>query len=347
MASRFPKLLILPLALLCACGDEPVAGGSGTDAGNALTVTARAADGLPVAGATVELWPASQVPGAQGTAPRFAGTTAQDGRASFAVDTGSWSVLVRRGGAAFRMLARRGTPVEDTLRPMAKLTGIVANATGGRIALPGLGRSVAYGADGRFVLDSLPSGPVDYVVFEGATLIEGSASLGAGAVSELVVPAGTSLGADTIEPTYLATLPLSLGGNALLDTGSFAVAFSMERATTLGTSWLFGWTSPSGKGLRLGCAGAGTLLLEVDGALRRIEGLPLDAAPLQMGIGWDGKALEVRLYGELLLSLTTAALANRTGWTDPVIAPSGVSTLGHLALKTGAADSAWFASQLR
>lgn len=333
------SLLLGALLCLCACGEDPVAGGSGTDAGNALTVTARAQDGSAVAGAQVEVWPADEVPAAQGNPPTWSGTTDGQGTARAVVGSGRWSVLVRTGAGAFRKVLASGESASDTLRSYAVLTGFVKDAAGGRLALAGLGRSVPCDSTGFFRADSLPSGALAWVAYGKTSSLAGSAVLLPG---KTVVrdTAATTVVVDTLVNAVSGTLVI--GKARLGDTGAFAVAMQGGRSDTLGGAWLFSWTSPSGKGIRVGMAGPDTLVLELDGTARKIAGFPLATAPLRLGLRWSGSAWQVWLDGELALDLTSASGTDRSAWTDPVLGELGMARIDWAAFEKGAVPDAWF-----
>jgi len=336
---------------LAACGPSdpsPVAGGSGTEAENALTVTARAQGGAAVAGALVEVWPASQVPAAGGTSPTLRDTTDSQGRSVLTLPDGNWSVLVRKGSYAFRGLASRTGSLQDTLRPMARLVGMLTGGAGKRVSLVGLGATVVCGSDGSFALDSLPSGAVTLAVEGSAAqgslvLAPGANQLTLGNAASLPVRLETVV-SDSLVVPQTATGPLVLAHAVLRDTGAFAVALRYARTDTTGTATLFDWTDGASSGVRLGWAGADTLVLEVDGKSRKIAGIALDTGIQQMGLAWTGSAWEVWLAGDLVVSLTSSSGSDRKAWTDPVLAGAGVSRLAWLAVRAAAVPSGWFAT---
>lgn len=348
----FRKLLgLLAATSLVACGSSDpsrVAGGSGTEAENALTVSARANGGAAAAGASVEVWPAGQVSASAGTAPILRDTTDAQGRAVLSLPVGEWSVLVRKGSNAFRGLASRTGGLQDTLRPMARLVGVLAGGAGKRVALVGLGRSVVCGADGSFALDSLPSGPLTLAVEGQAaqgslTLIPGANQLTLGNAASLPVRL-ESVVSDSILVPRTGTGPVVLAHAVLRDTGAFAVALCYARTDTTGTATLFDWTDGASSGVTLGWAGADTLVLQVDGKVRKIAGIALDSGIQQMGLAWTGSAFEVWLAGDLVASLTGSGGIDRKAWTDPVLAGTGVSRLQWLTVRAGAVPSGWFAT---
>jgi len=340
-----PALVLLgclPL-LSCSGGADSLAGGSGTGAGNALTVTARGLDGSPVAGAQVELRPAGQVPPPEGSAPVLAGTTAADGRITFATDTGAWSVLVRHGGRAFHQVARSGE-VADTLRPLSVLTGFVKQAAGGRVALPGLGRSAACDSTGFFRLDSLPSGSLDWLALgAGGTALPGSSRL---------LPGQTSVPNASDSPIAVDTLlraipPASALDRTLLgDTGAFALVLQARRTDTLSDAWFVAWTSGTGRGVRVGLTTPDTLKLELDSTTYQAPGYRLGAGPTLVGLRWTGTGWEVWIDGVQAIKSAMATGTDRKAWTAPVLGPQGVKSIEWAALRKGLVPDAWFGQSL-
>ncbi|MEN9355435.1 MAG: hypothetical protein RL318_2760 [Fibrobacterota bacterium] len=337
-------LLVSLLFLSCSDGVNSVAGGSGTGAGNALTVTARAADGATVAGAIVELWPAGQVPPDQGSAPAMSGTTAPDGTISFAVDTGAWSILVRRADAAFHLVSRGGASVSGTLRAISSLTGFVAGAEGGRVALPGLGRSVRCDSTGFFRLDSLPSGTLDWIaVGIGGTTVAGSSTLLPGQT----MVASASGGAIAVD-TLLRGIPVGTGFARGLpgDTGAFALAMQVRPSDTASTSWFLEWTSGTGRGVRLGLAAPDTLMLELDSTTYMAAGYRLGEGPSRVGLRWTGSGWEVWIDGKQAIKAAMATGTDRRTWTEPVLGGRGTKAIDWLVLRKGLVPDAWFGPSL-
>ncbi|MEK7394562.1 MAG: hypothetical protein AAB214_18545, partial [Fibrobacterota bacterium] len=113
--------------LLASCAETQVAGGSGSEAGNALKVAAVAPDGTPVTGARIEIRPAES----SSSVSTFSDTTGSDGSAVLKIPNGTWSVLVRKGDLAYWRLSDGSSPVGDTLRPTTRLSGIVDGGSGG------------------------------------------------------------------------------------------------------------------------------------------------------------------------------------------------------------------------
>lgn len=342
-----PHLASLPLLALAACGSS-LAGGSGTETGNALTVLARTALGAPAVGAIVEAWPAEQIPATQGTAPTSRDTTDATGAAKLELSEGSWSVLVRQGGAAFQLRTQAEGEVIDTLRPMAHLSGTIQGGSGARIALIGLGRSVSCDSNGFFQLDSLPSGTLSLAVVRSGIAVASEVSLPAGGASSILIQDSAAKG-DSVVTTYTrdslagSSLPYSLAKASLGDTGAFALAAQLTRDPAVDTAWMLSWTGNSGNGIRLGWFGSDTLALEVDGTLHKIAGIAFGSAPRTAGLVWTGSHLEAYLDTGRIVSLTTASPASRSSWSDPIIGASGISAAAWVATKRGVLPEGWFA----
>jgi len=335
-------LACLPL-LSCSDGADSLAGGSGTGAGNALTVTALDLDGSVVAGAQVELRPAGQIPPPEGSAPMFSGTTTSDGRITFATDTGTWSVQVRHGGRAFHRVAREGE-VADTLRPMSILTGFLKPAAGGRVALPGLGRSAPCDSAGFFRLDSLPSGNLDWIAFEASGIpLSGTSRLVPG---QTTVP-NTSNSPIAVD-TLLRALPPATGFDRGLlgDTGAFALVLQARRTDTLSDAWFLAWTSGTGRGVRVGLAAPDTLKLEVDSTTYQAPGYRLGAVPTLVGLRWTATGWEVWIDGIQAIRSSMVSGTDRKPWTSPVLGPQGVHSIDWLATRKGLVPDAWFRQSL-
>ena len=338
---------LLPLLALAACGGS-LAGGSGTETGNALTVLARTASGTPAAGAIVEAWPAEQIPAAQGTIPTSRDTTDATGTAKLELSAGSWSVLVHQGATAFRLRTQAEGEVIDTLRSMARLSGTIQGGGGARIALVGLGRSVLCDSNGLFLLDSLPSGPLSLAVVRSGISLASEVTLPAGGASSVLIQDAAIKG-DTVVATYtrdsLASTPLpySLSKASLGDTGIFAMAVRLTRSPTADTAWMLSWTGSSTSGVRLGWFGTDTLALDIDGTLHKIAGIAFGNAPRTVSFVWTGSRLEAYLDTGRVVSLTTTSPANRASWSAPVIGVRGISVAAWVATRRGVLPDGWFA----
>jgi len=346
-ASRNLWWLLGALALAGCGASEDVAGGSGTEAENALTVSARSQDGAVVAGAQVSAWPAGQVAALGGTVPAARGITNAAGEARLTLPTGEWSVLVRSGGTAYWRLSTGSGTIRDTLRPMAYLTGTVLSGAGSLVSLAGLGTTVACDSAGNFRFDSLPSGALPLVVQRAGKRIAKLVMLAPGASVRTTVPRDTvvPLASDTLVPTAGSTAKVVFADALLGDTGSFAVAMRVQRASLTDTAWVFAWGDGASSGVRLGWAGGDTMLLAVQGrSLIAVQGIPLGSTPELVGLSWRDGALEIYLGTDLVTSLTTAVPADRVQWTGlPTAGEKGVSAVTGLFTKSGELSPDWFA----
>lgn len=152
-------LSILAVGLLAACGSDRSAGGTtGTEAGNALAVTLTLPGGAPAARASVVLRPSDAVD-PSGAARWIRGKADENGRLDLRFGDGAWTLEARCD--AFALVADipggSDTSIHASLHGIRTLRGMVLGSAAGRIALPGLGRSVALDADGSFRIDSLPA----------------------------------------------------------------------------------------------------------------------------------------------------------------------------------------------
>lgn len=346
MLSR-PHLALLPLLALAACGGS-LAGGSGTETGNALTVLARTTSGSPAVGAAVEAWPEEQIPAAQGTLSTSRDTTDATGTAKLELSAGSWSVLVRQGATAFQLRSQAEGEIIDTLRPMAHLSGTIQGGGGARIALVGLGRSVLCDSNGVFRLDSLPPGTLTLAVLRSGSAVTSEVTLPAGGASSILIQDATTK-EDSVVATYtrdsLASnaLPYSLTKASLGDTGAFALAARLTRDPAADTAWMLSWTESPSSGVRLGWLGTDTLALEVNGTLRKVAGIAFGSVPRTVGLVWTGSHLEAYLDTGRVVSLATTSLIERTSWSAPVIGARGISAAAWVATRQGALPDGWFA----
>jgi hypothetical protein len=346
-ASRNLWWLLGALALAGCGASEDVAGGSGTEAENALTVSARSQDGAAVAGAQVSAWPAGQVAALGGTAPTAHGITDAAGEARLILPAGEWSVLVRNGGTAYWRLCTGSGRIQDTLRPMANLTGTVVGGAGSLASLAGLGATVACDSVGNFHFDSLPSGALSLVVQQAGKRIATLVRLAPGASVQTTVPRDTivPLASDTLVPTVGTSATISFASTRLGDSGNFAVAMRVQRIAVTDTAWVFSWGDGVTKGVRLGWVGSDTMLLAVQGrSLIAIQGIPLGLTSELVGLSWRDGALEVYLGTDLVTSLTTTVPTDRSQWGSfPIVGEKGISVVTGLFTKNGELSPDWFA----
>lgn len=160
--------MVAVAAVLAGCGNDPSEqGGAGTDAGNALTVLARATDGSIVPGASVEVRSENELPDS-GSAAAFSARTGLDGTAVLHLPSGSWSVLVRHGAlVSWNTHVGATGRVTSRLDSMAFLRGEIRRSAGMRVAFRGLGFWARCDGMGTFELDSMPSGLVPMVLVHG------------------------------------------------------------------------------------------------------------------------------------------------------------------------------------
>lgn len=346
---RFPLATFAVCLVLWACGGDPgsVAGGSGTDAGNALDVVALEPTGAPASRALVEVWPEEFVPTSESALPVATSTTGTDGTTRLQLLPGRWSILVRKGGTAWRRVVAVGDTARDTLRPMASLEGEVLGGGGLLVAVQGLGRAVRCDPSGRFAFDSLPSGRHVVVVRSTKGDISRVVQLAPSETVLTILPSDTLRlePRDTLETSLPAsTLPLASPSARLGSSGSFAAAARLRRASTRDSATIFSWSSSGDEGLRLGWKGLDTLRLDVPGRSPiEIAGLPLDSGSHLIGIGWTSGTLGIWLDAELVLSLSTQAVSDRSGWSSTFAwGSNGVGSLEGIFHKTGEVPSDWF-----
>lgn len=347
--TRTPLATFAVCLVMWACGGDPgsVAGGSGTDAGNALDVVALEPSGAPAARALVEVWPEEFVPTSEIALPIATATTGTDGTTRLRLPPGRWSILVRKGGTAWRRVVAVGDTARDTLRPMSSLEGDVLGGGGLLVALQGFGRAVRCDHSGRFAFDSLPSGRHVLVVRSSKVEITKVVRLAPSETSLTILPSDTLRlePRDTLETSIAtSTLPLAAPSARLGSSGPFAAAALFRRASTRDSATIFSWSSTGDDRLRLGWKGLDTLRLEVPGLSPiEIAGLPLDSGSHLVGIGWTSGSLGIWLDADLVLSLTTQAVSDRSGWS-PTFAwgSDGVVSLEGYFHKTGEVPSDWF-----
>jgi hypothetical protein len=340
---------MLVALLFAGCGESPVAqGGSGTDAGNALTVLARTHDGSAAKGARVEIWPANQVPGTTGTGPSFVNTTDSSGQAGFDLPNGEWSILVRKGGMSFWRLSPRSGRVADTLEPDVTISGILRDGKGFTVSVVGLGTTTLCDSSGYFQLDSLPAGTLHLVIKGDSKTSNTSVTLASGEHANFTAQSGSipvrleSATSDTL--TMPSAVPVAILPAALGDTGAFAIDIQLHRADTLTKSAIFSWTDGADVGIRLSWTGYDTLMLELNGVATRVAGIPLGMGSHQVGLLWTGGGIEAYLDKDLLLSSTSTALANRAGWNAPSVGESGIARIDWIVFRKGLPASDWFAN---
>lgn len=331
------------LALWSGCDDGSVAGGSGTDAGNALEIVAIAPGGGAMPGARVELRPE----GSSDVVPLLVDTTDADGRAVLRPGAGRWSVLVAREHLAFRAVASGASAILDTLRPTARLSGIVDGGAGSTVTLTGIGIGAVCDSNGYFELDGLPSGASPVL------LAAGTSALGTGLVlppgvrslalfdTKALPPQVSSLPADSLIPWGGRSLPAGLPTWILGDTGAFAIAVRLRRLDTAAPLVALDWGGSDSTGIRIGWHGLDTLVLELAGRRHRIVGIPFPLGEQQVGLAGDGRRLSVLLGQDTVASLSTGVLEARPTWTSLAVGVSGTQRVDWIAFQRRILTADW------
>lgn len=201
---RFLSHLVLG-ALFVACGGpERIAGNNGpttgTEAGNAFTARVMRLDGSPAAGAVVK---ARRTGSVEDSSSWPSGIVDSTGRVRLVVDTaGAWTVeFAEPGAAVLRRIARKSDSVIDSsvvLMPTAVVVGKVRGGVpGAKIALAGLGRTVALDADTMFRFEGLPADSL-VLLLVGGQGTEWSVDLAPGQTKSVVLDArtGSAVAAD-------------------------------------------------------------------------------------------------------------------------------------------------------
>ncbi len=325
---------------------SPTSGGSGTDAGNAVTVSALSPTGQALAGARVEIWPADSNATWNAATPSFLATTGTDGQAHLRVPSGSWSVVVRKDGNAYWRLLDSSNRVSDTLRPTARLAGIWHGAEGQILSALGMGSQTRCGPGGFFQFDSLPWGDLS-LRLTGLAILRTLVTVDPGTQSMVLVKSDSvpakleSLPADSLLPWAPKPVPAALPSSALGDTGAFSMAVRLQRTDTTQPVWAISWTDGDSSGVRVGWQGSDTVNLEVNGRPHRIRGIPLTQNSQQVGLSWNGRLIIVYLGSDTLLTLTSTAPVNRHTWKAPLLASQGVSKVEWIAFKRGLFTGDW------
>ena len=215
------------------------------------------------------------------------------------------------------------------------------------VSVVGMGTTAICDSSGYFHLDSLPAGTLSLVVRGSGNTSSTSLALAAGehattaSRSDSIPVRLDSLTSDTLE--LPSSIPATIALSALGDTGAFAVAIQLHRVDTTSTAGIFSWTSGTSAGIRLSWTGYDSMKLELSGVPTTIAGIPLGTGSHQVGLLWTGARIEVYLDKEILLSSTSAALANRANWNDPAIGESGISKVDWIVYRKGLPASDWFA----
>jgi len=326
----------LALWLLASCNDTLVAGGSGTEAGNAITVVALAPDGKPLAGARVEIRPSVSTDTAA-----YRGTTGSDGSATLKIPVGTWSVLVRKDALAYRTFSVNSRTVSDTLRPTTAISGIVEGGAGNRIAALGLGESSICDANGYFRFEDLPPGALPLTISGTNRTVNSDVNLLPGTSALTLVDTGslpthlTTLPSDSLVPWSNRAAPATLPRPALGDSGNFSVAVRLRREDSTKAMWAIEWTDSASRGIRIGWHGRDTMALSLDGKTYDIAGIPLGSGTQQVGLSWDGHRISVLLGQDSIATLTSSTFDQRSTWKTPVFGSMGTSKVEWVAFKRG------------
>lgn len=325
-------------------GEDPrLAGGSGSEAGNSLHVSARLAAGGPATGARVEVWRTDSVT----QSPSYQALMNAAGEADVRVAVGEWSVVVRKDGLAFRQVVRDSGRIHDTLRPVSSLAGIVSGGSGQIVSIPGVGRRVVCDPHGYFQLDSLPSGSLPMVVGTGPRKVGSVVTLASGAQEMVLarrdsIPATwPSLRTDSLIAWAPISPPAILPRGALGDFEDFAVAVRFRRLDTATPVQVVSWTDGGSRGVKIGWRGSETMLLTVDGRTLVAMGVPLDTGIQQLGMSWDARTLRVYLGADLLLEYAYATAEVRSDWTAPVFGAQGLERIDWISFQRGALTKEW------
>lgn len=333
---------------LASCGESQTTGGSGSEAGNAVTVLALSPTGQPVADALVEIRPASST----SEVPLFALRTSGDGIARSTLPDGGWAVVVRKEGLAYRNsiilsdTALRQDTVSDTLRPTTRLAGILSGCRERTLAAIGGGGRTVCDRNGFFQIESLPSGELPLAIVE-ASLPRFFVRLEPG-VNSLTLEESESLPSnlailpsDSLIPWSTSRLPASLPKPALPDSGSFSIAVRFRRIHIDTALWAIEWHDGTSSGIRIGWRGRDTMLAKLNGRTYRTVGIPLDTGIQQIGLSWDGHRIAILRGEDSVFTLTSNSFDRRAAWNGPIMASSGISRLDWIAFKRGKLVEDW------
>ncbi len=341
----------LAMSALLGCGldshvigeDPRQAGGSGSEAGNSLHVTARLASGAPASGARVEIWRPDSVT----QRPSYQAMTNAQGEAEVRVADGEWSVVVRQEGLAFRKVVQDSGRLQDTLRPMASLAGIVSGGAGQIVSIPGVGRRAVCDTHGYFRVDSLPSGSLPVEVGSESQKARSVVSLTSGSQGMVLARRDSipslwpSLRADSLIAWAPNPPPAILPRGGLGEFEDFAVAVRFRRLDTTTPVQVLSWTDGGSRGVKIGWRGSEAMLLTVDGRTMVAMGVPLDTGSQQLGMSWDARTLRVYLGADLLLEYAYATADVRSDWSAPVFGAQGIERIDWIAFQRGLLTKDW------
>ncbi|HOX52464.1 MAG TPA: hypothetical protein PKY05_13315, partial [Fibrobacteria bacterium] len=137
------------------------------------------------------------------------------------------------------------------------------------------------------------------------------------------------------------SIPANLPALALGDTGSFSVAVRLRRTDSTQPMTALHWGDSSGNGIQIGWKGCDTFVLRVDRIPYRVTGFALSTDLEQVGLSWDGHRLAVLRGTDSVITLTTEALADRTGWRDPLFGTAGIAQVQWIAFHRGNTFQDW------
>ena len=324
-------------------GDDTAASEQGAASGNAsVRILAVMEDGLSASGARVELWPLDST----SDRPVAQATTDGRGEAIVAVSAGEWSVVVQKEGMAFQGRVRDGGRIQDTLRRMASLVGIVSGGGGQEVSILGQGARTRCDTNGFFRLDSLAAGHHPVLVGAGAGRERSLVSVEAGRRNMVlgkkgVLPADwPSLPTDSLIAWGDPTSTLRLPRGSLGFQGDFAVAVRFRRPDTTSPLQVFSWTDGLSQGVKIGWRGADTVLLTVDGRTLVGIGVRLDTGSRQVGFSWQQGTFALVVDSDSVASFSYPTAAARGEWSVPTIGAQGVR-LDWVAFQRGGVEEDW------
>lgn len=153
-------VLLAAMAALAGCGDsDRSAGGSSYETENAVAIQVLRPDGSPAANALVRARPSAWIDSALQDTMRDLHADSS-GRITIPLSSGSWRLeALDRGMVAMLDVSSQGS-FQDKGHLVLALPGRLAGRAtpGARIGIAGLKRHAVVGANGLFLLDSLPAG---------------------------------------------------------------------------------------------------------------------------------------------------------------------------------------------
>ncbi len=334
--------------LVASCNlSQTVSPGLVPEAAPGLVVTALSEDGLRVAGASVEVWPANLWPTPNGSGPTVCGKTDDQGRWRTALEPGTWSIVVRKGGLAFQKFSGSTDSLLDTLHLETNLMGI-APGPGQILSIAGAGVATVSGPGGIFHLDHLPSGDLRLGMFTTTALAKTLVALPPGMHAMVRIPRDSlpsrldPLLVDSLVAGVGQNLPITLPRQALGDQGGFMITVRFQRQDSAKNVSVVNWTDGAKLGLRVDWHGADTLVIQVNGKTLIGMGIPLPMGSQQFGLSFDGTEVKFYLGQENLGRITSSPTGDRSRWNPPLFAQTGISQVEWIALKRGEVVDGWF-----